>query len=256
MTTAHILPTRHGAESTGNRDIDQVNQGLVQGGGHSQLSRPKLSPMLQVPGVVPHGQGMPYPTISFKPAQGELRECGSPPPAMATPANSWLLTFPPWPWTKANQHEGGLMNSPARSHPSCSFFESRPNCSPGRMIQWGPSNCRWAEGDCLNQYGGTGFQHELWVLWAHGHYPTHKLAFLTLKWAVVEKFHEYLNRLTFDVYTDNNPLTYVLQQPNLMLQVTNGWQAWPITTFNYIIGQERLISMQMPCWGCPGHPQA
>ena len=45
---------------------------------------------------------------------------------------------------------------------------------------------------------------------AQSHYPTHKLEFLALKWAVVEKFHEYLYGLTFDVYTDNNPLTYIL----------------------------------------------
>ena len=44
---------------------------------------------------------------------------------------------------------------------------------------------------------------------AESHYPAHKLEFLTLKWVVVEKFHEYLYGLTFDVYTDNNPLTYV-----------------------------------------------
>ena len=50
---------------------------------------------------------------------------------------------------------------------------------------------------------------------AESHYPAHKLEFLTLKWAVVEKFHEYLYGLTFDVYTDNNQLTYVLTTANL-----------------------------------------
>ena len=45
---------------------------------------------------------------------------------------------------------------------------------------------------------------------AESHYPAHKLEFLTLKWAVVEKFHEYLYGSTFDMYTDNNLLTYVL----------------------------------------------
>ena len=42
------------------------------------------------------------------------------------------------------------------------------------------------------------------------------------------------------------------QQPSWMLWVTDGWPAWPITTFNCIIGQRRLISMQMPCQGSPG----
>ena len=45
---------------------------------------------------------------------------------------------------------------------------------------------------------------------AESHCPAHKLEFLTLKWAVVEKFHEYLYGLTFDVHTDNNLLMYVL----------------------------------------------
>ena len=47
------------------------------------------------------------------------------------------------------------------------------------------------------------------------HYLAHKLEFLTLKWAVVKNFHEYLYGLTFDVYTDNNPLTYILTTAKL-----------------------------------------
>lgn len=39
-------------------------------------------------------------------------------------------------------------------------------------------------------------------------YPTHKLEFLALKWAVCEKFHDYLYGSNFTVLTDNNPLTY------------------------------------------------
>ena len=50
---------------------------------------------------------------------------------------------------------------------------------------------------------------------AESHYPAHKLEFLTLKWAVVEKFHEYLYGSTFDVHMDNNPLTYVLTTAKL-----------------------------------------
>ena len=41
-------------------------------------------------------------------------------------------------------------------------------------------------------------------------YPLHKLEFLCLKWAITEQFHEYLYGNIFDIYTDNNPLTYVL----------------------------------------------
>ena len=47
-------------------------------------------------------------------------------------------------------------------------------------------------------------------------YPAHKLEFLALKWAICEKFHEYLYGNTpFEVYTDNNPLTYVLTTDKL-----------------------------------------
>ena len=46
-------------------------------------------------------------------------------------------------------------------------------------------------------------------------YPAHKLEFLALKWAVTDRFHEYLYGGRFDVYTDNNPLTYILTSAKL-----------------------------------------
>ena len=46
-------------------------------------------------------------------------------------------------------------------------------------------------------------------------YSAHKLEFLALKWAVTERFHEYLNGGNIEVYTDNNPLTYVLTTAKL-----------------------------------------
>nr|KAG5712759.1 hypothetical protein BaRGS_029814 [Batillaria attramentaria] len=50
---------------------------------------------------------------------------------------------------------------------------------------------------------------------AERNYPAHKLEFLALKWAVTEKFHDYLYGHTFTVFTDNNPLTYVLSTARL-----------------------------------------
>ena len=41
-------------------------------------------------------------------------------------------------------------------------------------------------------------------------YPAHKLEFLVLKSAITDRFHEYLYKGKFEVYTDNNPLIYVL----------------------------------------------
>lgn len=50
---------------------------------------------------------------------------------------------------------------------------------------------------------------------AERNYPVHQLEFLALKWAVVEKFHDYLYGAKFTVRTDNNPLTYVLTTARL-----------------------------------------
>ena len=51
---------------------------------------------------------------------------------------------------------------------------------------------------------------------AEKNYPAHKLEFLALKWAVTEKFHEYLyGQKHFQVRTDNNPLTYVMTTAKL-----------------------------------------
>lgn len=46
-------------------------------------------------------------------------------------------------------------------------------------------------------------------------YPIHKLEFLALKWSVTEKFSDYLTGAKFAVFTDNNPLTYVLTTAKL-----------------------------------------
>ncbi len=46
-------------------------------------------------------------------------------------------------------------------------------------------------------------------------YPAHKLEFLALKWAVTEKFCDYLYGSNFKVITDSNPLTYVLTSAKL-----------------------------------------
>ena len=46
-------------------------------------------------------------------------------------------------------------------------------------------------------------------------YPAHELEFLALKWAVSEKFKDYLYGGKFEVFTDNNPLTYILTSAKL-----------------------------------------
>ena len=51
---------------------------------------------------------------------------------------------------------------------------------------------------------------------AAGHSPhMGRITILTLKWAVIEHFKEYLMYQPFLVKTDNNPLTYIMTTPNL-----------------------------------------
>ena len=61
-------------------------------------------------------------------------------------------------------------------------------------------------------------------------YDTHKLEFLALKWLITERFHEYLYGGHFEVYTDNNPLTYILTTAKL--DATG--QRWIASLANYI----------------------
>ena len=60
-------------------------------------------------------------------------------------------------------------------------------------------------------------------------YPAHKLEFLALKWAITDRFHEYLYGGQFDVYTDNNPLTYILTSAKLDTMR----QRWVASLANY-----------------------
>lgn len=46
-------------------------------------------------------------------------------------------------------------------------------------------------------------------------YPAHRLEFLALKWSVCEKFSHWLRGHPFTVWTDNNPLTYIMTKPKL-----------------------------------------
>lgn len=46
-------------------------------------------------------------------------------------------------------------------------------------------------------------------------YPVHKLEFLALKWAVTDKFSDYLYGSDFTIVTDSNPLTYILTSAKL-----------------------------------------
>ena len=64
---------------------------------------------------------------------------------------------------------------------------------------------------------------------AKSYYLAHKLEFLALKAAAVEKFHEYPYGSTFDVFADNNPLTYVMTATKL----TAASHCWVASLANY-----------------------
>ncbi|KAL8603354.1 hypothetical protein ACOMHN_039717 [Nucella lapillus] len=46
-------------------------------------------------------------------------------------------------------------------------------------------------------------------------YPAHKREFLALKWALTDKFHDYVAGCKITVVTDNNPLCYILKSAKL-----------------------------------------
>ena len=64
-------------------------------------------------------------------------------------------------------------------------------------------------------------------------YSSMKLELLALKWAVTEKFREYLLESEFMVYTDNNPLTYP-QSKSKLKAVEQRWAA-ELASFNFKI---------------------
>ena len=64
-------------------------------------------------------------------------------------------------------------------------------------------------------------------------YPAHKLEFLSLKWAVVEKFHDYLYGSKFEAITDNNPLTYIFTTAKL--DATGQRWVAALSTYNFSI---------------------
>ena len=65
------------------------------------------------------------------------------------------------------------------------------------------------------------------------HYSVFKLELLALKWAVTEKFRDYLLGTSCVVYTDNNPLTYLLSTAKL--EATGQKWVAQLSDFNFSI---------------------
>ena len=66
---------------------------------------------------------------------------------------------------------------------------------------------------------------------AERNYATHKLEFLALRWAICDKFKDYLSGTEFEVFTDNNPLTHVWA--NAKLDATAQRWVASLESFNF-----------------------
>ena len=73
-------------------------------------------------------------------------------------------------------------------------------------------------------------------------YPAHKLEFLALKWAVCDKFHDYLYGSKFHVKTDNNPLTYV--QTTAHLDATGHRWLAALSSYDFSISYKPGVTNQ------------
>ena len=60
-------------------------------------------------------------------------------------------------------------------------------------------------------------------------YDAHKLEFFILKWVITDRFQEYLYGGNIEVFTDNNPLTYLLT----MAKLDATGQRWVASLKNY-----------------------
>ena len=79
---------------------------------------------------------------------------------------------------------------------------------------------------------------------AQSKYPAHRLEFLAMKWAIHDKFSHWLRAHKFTVWTDNNPLKYILTKPRCDA-CEQRWVA-KLAPFDfdiqYILGPKNLVA--------------
>ena len=80
-----------------------------------------------------------------------------------------------------------------------------------------------------------------------------KLELLAVKWAVTEKFRDYLLGVQFVIYTDNNPLSYI-QTSAKLTAAEHHWQA-ELARFNFSI-HYRPVRFNASADGLSRKPQA
>ena len=72
------------------------------------------------------------------------------------------------------------------------------------------------------------------------HLHSGKLEFLALKWAICDQFRDYLYYApSFKLYTDNNPLTYVLSSAKLNTRASARQGTWLILISQFTTDREK-----------------
>ena len=138
---------------------------------------------------------------------------------------------PPWKWESAEQQafeefKLRLISPPILAYPNYlePFILHVDACGDGL----GAVLCQMQdERETVIAYASKGLSK------SERNYPAHKLEFLALKWAVTDKFSDYLYGHAFAVMTNNNPLTYVLSSAKLDA-TGHRWLA-ALPTFNFAI---------------------
>ena len=119
----------------------------------------------------------------------------------------------PWQWGPAQQTAFNVLREKLSSPPELAYADfTKPFILHTDASTEGLGAVLYQEQDGVEKviaYASRGLRN------SERNYPAHKLEFLCLKWAVCDKFHDYLYGTSFNVCTDNNPLTYVLTSAKL-----------------------------------------
>ena len=141
------------------------------------------------------------------------------------------LSPPPWTWGPSQQKafdtlKEALMSPPILVYPDYDEpFVLHTDASGDGL---GAVLCQERDGlEGVVSYASRSLSH------SEKNYPAHKMEFLALKWAVLEKYKDYLYGHDFVVVTDNNPLTYVLTSAKLD-SAGHRWLA-DLASFNFSI---------------------
>ena len=138
----------------------RVTKGLAQGGSAKPIGRIQiLSNVLGVwGGATWQGNALPLCHISTSPGGTEGMQ---PIPCQwKVPQHSH-----PNPKQRPTSMRAARWTGPRETMPVIPFLNPDPVACLVGQSKWGPCNCRWAKGYCIDQLRCPGFQYQLWVLW-------------------------------------------------------------------------------------------